>query len=220
MTTNKPAAVYYRVSTTQQAEANGTDSQRLVVEQWLSAYGHKDTRVYQDLAKTGSNTNRPAFKRMMLAIQRGEHDLIVTHDLSRIGRSLLDLLEFVREIKKLGVRIVFVKEGISAEDASGNFFLNMLGAAAQYEREKLSERTKAGIAAARQNDKSWGMGKVPAHLRPVPANKIVPDHKIARLIASLDSMDASDRGEYIRDKADEWGMKESGLRSRVQRARS
>ena len=80
--------------------------------------------------------------------------------------------------------------------------------------------TKAGLAAARRSDKSGGMGKVPAHLRPVPANKVVPDHKIARLIARLDSMDASDRGEYIRDKADEWGMKESGLRSRVQRARS
>ena len=219
MIQKKTAAVYYRVSTTQQADANGIDSQRFVVEQWLSAYGHKDTKVYTDLAKSGANTNRPAFKMMMLAIRRGEHDLIVTHDLSRIGRSLLDLLEFVREIKKLGVRMVFVKEGISADDASGNFFLNMLGAAAQYEREKLSERTKAGIAAARQKDESWGMGRRPKHLRPEPKNKIATDAAIAKLMAELDEMDASERGEYIRDKADEWGMTESGLRSRVQRAR-
>ena len=89
----------------------------------------------------------------------------------------------------------------------------------QFERERISERTKAGIAAARQKDASWGMGKVPAHMRPVPKNKTVPDEAIAELIAELDDMDASERGEHIRDKADEWGMKEAGLRSRVQRAR-
>ena len=81
----KPAAIYYRVSTTQRAEANGVDSQRLVVEQWLKAYGVRPTMVYEDLAKSGATLNRPAFKRMLAAIRRGEHDLVVTHDLSRIG---------------------------------------------------------------------------------------------------------------------------------------
>ena len=215
----KPAAIYYRVSTTQQAEANGIDSQRLVVEQWLSAYGHKDTKVYQDLAKSGATTKRPAFQRMLAAIRRGEHDLVVTHDLSRIGRSQIDLLEFMRDMREQGVRVVFVKDGIDADTTMGELLLGMLSAIVQFERRRLGERTKAGIAAARQDDESWGMGKVPAHMRPVPKNKTVPDEAIAELIAELDDMDASERGEHIRDKADEWGMKEAGLRSRVQRAR-
>ena len=215
----KPAAIYYRVSTTQQAEANGIDSQRLVVEQWLAAYGVSDTRVYEDLAKSGATLNRPAFKRMMLALQRGEHDLIVTHDLSRIGRSQIDLLEFMREMAERKVRVVFVKDGIDAETATGKLLLGVLSSVVQFERERLSERTKAGVAAARVTNPNWGMGRRPKHLRPEPKNKIAPDDAVAKLMAELDDMDASERGECIRDKAVEWGMTESGLRSRVQRAR-
>lgn len=215
----KPAAIYYRISTAQQAEANGIDSQVLVVEQWLAAYGVTKTRVFKDLAKSGTNLKRPAFQRMLAAIRRGEHDLVVAHDLSRIGRSQIDLLEFMREMDKRGVRCVFVRDSIDCTSATGKLLLGVLSSVVQFERERLSERTKAGVAAARQDDQSWGMGKVPAHLRPEPANKLASNEKVARLLDRIEPMTPEKRGEYIRKKAAEWGMTESGLRSRVQRAR-
>ena len=64
------------------------------------------------------------------------------------------------------------------------------------------------------------MGRRPKHLRPEPHNKIASNAAVAKLIEELDDMDVAERGDYIRDTADEWGMKESGLQSRVQRARS
>ena len=144
---------------------------------------------------------------------------MVTHDLSRIGRSQIDLLTFMQEMADKRVRVVFVKDGIDAATETGKLLLGVLSSVVQFERGRLSERTKAGVAAAREKNPAWGMGRRPKHLRPEPHNKIASDAKLERLMARIDMMEPGERGEYIRRKAESWGMKESGLRGRILRVK-
>ncbi|GAA2567296.1 recombinase family protein [Mycolicibacterium diernhoferi] len=105
--------------------------------------------VFTDHA-SGKDTNRPQFQAMMKHVRKG--DEVVVHSMDRLARSLVDLRRTVDEFTAKGVRVRFVKEGLTFGDTSDPcavLMLSVMGAVAEFERSLLLERQREGIAIAR-----------------------------------------------------------------------
>jgi DNA invertase Pin-like site-specific DNA recombinase len=87
--------------------------------------------IYADEAISGTNTKkRDDFNRMIADCRAGKIDLIITKSISRFARNTLDRLNYVRELKDLGIGIVFEKENINTLDAKGEVLLAILSSLA------------------------------------------------------------------------------------------
>ena len=162
----KQAALYHRVSTVDQDPATARAELRDAARRY-------DLDVALDIEETGSgaNNSRPGLDQVMNAARRGKVDVILVWKLDRFGRSALDLLSHLRELEGAGVRFVSITQGIDIHpggEAMSRLMLTMLGAVAEFERELIVERTKLGLAKARENGKTLGR---PRAARP-PATKV------------------------------------------------
>lgn len=97
--------------------------------------------------RSGKNTDRPEFQRMMEYVREG--DTVYVEDLSRLSRSLTDLLQTVKTLQEKHVELVSLKESIDTTTAAGRLMLTMIGAINQFERENTLERQAEGIACAK-----------------------------------------------------------------------
>ena len=93
-------------------------------------------------------------KRLLDYAQDG--DTVVVWRIDRLGRSLIDVLNTVNLLREQGVKIRSISDSIDPETSSGRMMLGMLATLAEYERELITERVKAGIAAAKQNGTRFG----------------------------------------------------------------
>lgn len=134
---------YARVSTYEQT----TDSQLDA----LDNAGCK--RIYQE-SFSGSSKKRPELERMIDALREG--DIVVVQRLDRLGRSLKDLIELLDGFKQQGVQFISLNENIDTTTAIGELAFHMIGSIAQFERRLISERTKAGLDAARARGRKGG----------------------------------------------------------------
>lgn len=138
---------YTRVSTA------GQDAQ-LQVDALVGA-GVQKRDVFSDVT-SGSRTavERPGMKRLLDYAQDG--DTVVVWRIDRLGRSLIDVLNTVNMLRERGVKIRSISDSIDPETSSGRMMLGMLATLAEYERELITERVNAGIAAAKQNGTRFG----------------------------------------------------------------
>ncbi|TPV94559.1 MAG: recombinase family protein, partial [Myxococcales bacterium FL481] len=107
MTTRLRAALYHRVSTTDQDAAAAQKELR-------NAAARLGMRVAKNIEETGSgaNNNRPGLLQIMHLARRGMIDAVLVWKLDRFGRSALDLLTNLRELESSGVRFIAVTQGI------------------------------------------------------------------------------------------------------------
>lgn len=127
---------YVRVSTADQ----NTDRQ---------LEGLELNKVFTDHA-SGKDTNRPQFQAMLAHVREG--DEVVVHSMDRLARSLVDLRRTVDDLTAQGIRVRFVKEGLTFGDTSDPcavLMLSVMGAVAEFERSLLLERQREGIAIAK-----------------------------------------------------------------------
>ena len=152
---------YTRVST-------ATQDAQLQVDALVEG-GVQKRDVFSDVT-SGSRTaiERPGMKRLLDYAEDG--DTVVVWRIDRLGRSLLDVLNTVNLLRERDVKIKSVSDGIDPETSSGRLMLGMLGTLAEYERELITERVNAGIAAAKSNGTRFG--------RP-PVDPEVVDRKLA-----------------------------------------
>ena len=138
---------YARVST----EEQNLDLQR----QGLREAGCE--RLYEDKGISGATIDRPALRRALKSAKPG--DVLVVWKLDRLGRDLRDLVNLAHQltIKGIGFKVL---EGQGAEidttTANGRLIFGIFAALAEFERELISERTKAGMAAAKRAGKHVG----------------------------------------------------------------
>lgn len=128
---------YMRVSDTDQSEALQQDA--------LNKVGCDV--LYCDHGVSGAKTSRPAFDRMMNEIQTG--DTLVVWKLDRLGRSTIHLLEILNDLNERKIHFHAITQGIDTTTAVGRMIFGQLAVFAEYERNLISERTKAGMAAAK-----------------------------------------------------------------------
>ena len=116
-------------------------------------------RVFTDKA-SGKDTQRPELDALLSFVREG--DTVVVHSMDRLARNLDDLRRLVQKLTKRGVRIEFVKEGLTftGEDSPmANLMLSVMGAFAEFERALIRERQREGIAPAKQRGAYRGRKK-------------------------------------------------------------
>jgi DNA invertase Pin-like site-specific DNA recombinase len=109
---------------------------------------------------TGSRLDRPGWEQMMGYLRSG--DTLVVTELSRMTRSLLDLLETAKVLQQRGVELVSLRESIDTTTATGRCFLSMMGAIHQMERELRAERAAAGRTSAKARGRTGGRPRTDA----------------------------------------------------------
>jgi DNA invertase Pin-like site-specific DNA recombinase len=159
---------YARVSTTDQ----NLDLQSNA----LTEYGC--TTIYKEKI-SGKNTDRPELKKLLESLRKG--DQVVVWKLDRLGRSLRDLVDLVAMFNEKGVNFISLHDHIDTTTATGRFTFNIFASLAEFEREIIRERTKAGLVAARARGKKGGR---PSGLSP------------EKMQLAMTALDLHDTGKY------------------------
>lgn len=103
---------------------------------------------------SGSKKDRPELDRLLDQLREG--DVVVVTKYDRLSRSLQDLLSIVARVRKNGAGFRSLAEDIDTTTPAGNLIFNVFGSIAQFERERIAERTKEGLAAARKRGRIGG----------------------------------------------------------------
>jgi DNA invertase Pin-like site-specific DNA recombinase len=138
------AAIYARVSTIDQEPENQLRELRHYVEArgWTAV-------EYVDRGVSGAKGRRPALDHLLGEARRRRLDVVVCWRLDRLGRNLRHLITLLDELQSLGVGFVSLNEGIDATTAAGRLQMAVLAAIAAFERDRIVERVRAGLARAR-----------------------------------------------------------------------
>jgi DNA invertase Pin-like site-specific DNA recombinase len=110
-------------------------------------------KVFSDHV-SGITADRPGWEQLMAYVRPG--DTVIVMELSRMSRSLMQLLAVVQTFEHQGIELVSLRENIDTSTATGRGFLAMMGVMAQMERELKAERTAAGRAAAKARGRTGG----------------------------------------------------------------
>jgi len=112
--------------------------------------------LYRDHGQSGAKNDRPALNALLADLRRRKTDVVVVWALDRLARSLKQLLSIAEECRSLGVDLVSLKQNVDTTLPAGRLTFQVLGAVAEFEREMLRERVKAGMAQARRSGKHVG----------------------------------------------------------------
>lgn len=146
-------AAYCRVST-------DSDEQEMSFDAQVGYYTDKIMRnpewslagIYADEGISGTQAEkRKDFMRMIRQCRKGNIDLVITKSVSRFARNTVDCLNYVRELKSLGIPIIFEKEGLNTMHATSEIYISMHGIFAQSESESLSGNVRMGKAISARN---------------------------------------------------------------------
>lgn len=139
-------ASYCRVSTDRDDQANSFESQQRYFREYIDRQPDWELyQVYADEGITGTSTKkRAAFNQMIADARLGKFQLILTKEVSRFSRNILDTISYTRELKVLGVGVLFMNDGISTLEPDAELRLSIMGSIAQEESRKTSTRVKWG----------------------------------------------------------------------------
>jgi len=158
-------AIYTRKSTDEglDRDFNSLDAQRESAEAYIASQKNEGWVClpdrFDDGGFTGGNTQRPALKRLLAAVDEGQLDCIVVYKVDRLSRSLMDFSRIIEKLEKHQVSFVSVTQQFNTTHSMGRLILNILLSFAQFEREIISERTRDKMTAARKKGK-W-IGGIP-----------------------------------------------------------
>ena len=138
---------YVRVSTEDQETAR----QLKLMEDY------KVDKIFEEKA-SGKNTSRVEFRKMMDYVREG--DILYVESISRLSRSVRDLLKIVDELTEKGVHFVSAKESIDTSTPQGRFVLTIFAALSELEREQLLQRQREGIEIAKAQGKYKGRKRI------------------------------------------------------------
>lgn len=110
--------------------------------------------IYGDHGVSGAVTKRQGLEELLASLQQG--DTLCVWKLDRLGRSTIHLLQMLDDLRKRGVDFQAITQGIDTTNAVGRMLYGQLAVFAEFEREQISERTKAGMQAAKARGKHIG----------------------------------------------------------------
>jgi DNA invertase Pin-like site-specific DNA recombinase len=145
------AGLYARVSTNDQRTLA---MQNRAMREYAARRGWKIAMQVRDV--NSGAARRQARERLMEAARRREIDVVLVWRLDRWGRSVTDLLATLQELEHLGVGFVSLTEALDLTTPAGRAMAGLLAIFAEFEREILRERTRAGLAHARETGKRLG----------------------------------------------------------------
>ena len=150
-------AIYTRVSTLDQT----IDNQLIELREHCSKMGWEIVKEYADegLSGTLSRDKRPALNSLIKDAYRKKFDSVVCWDISRLGRSMKELILFLSDMKDREIGICSVRQGFDTSTSMGEIMFQFVGILSSWEREMIRERTLAGLERARREGKTLGRRK-------------------------------------------------------------
>ena len=148
---------YTRVSTDKQE----TDNQKHIILEYAHDNNMKIDKIIETTTSSRKNKSERLIDEALNQLSNG--DTLIVYSLDRIGRSTLETLQIIEDIKKKGIKLILIKDNIVIDPFNNNpyneMMLTMLSAFAQLERSFISERTKAGLAARKAKGIKLGRKK-------------------------------------------------------------
>lgn len=142
------AIIYSRVSTTDGTQT--VENQLADLARWEQAMGERVHVVARIVDQQSSRDTRPGKERALKLLRTKQADTVVFWSLDRWGRTMSELVSEFDEAVRRGWTLISLKEGVSLDSAAGKPFAHLLAAFGQFERDRLSERTRAGMVRAKQ----------------------------------------------------------------------
>ena len=141
--TKTKVCAYARVSTGSDSQENSLENQITTYESLIKSNPEYEfVGVYADQGITGFSEKRPEFQRMINDAKAGRIDMIITKSISRFARNTVTLLRVVRELKDIGVGVLFEENNIYTMSSEGEMMLAVLASFAQEEGRSMSENNK------------------------------------------------------------------------------
>ena len=119
----------------------------------------KDYKEYKDII-TGTDFNRPGLDEMIQDAMRGKIEKIVISELTRLGRTLINLENILDDLEDWGIDLVILDMNIDTSTPVGKLFFQIAGAFAEYERKLIAQRVKRGMKRAKKQGKQIGRPSV------------------------------------------------------------
>ncbi|MFW9943941.1 MAG: recombinase family protein [Candidatus Sifarchaeia archaeon] len=191
------AALYGRVSKADDSQS--PDNQLLRMRAYAEDRGWIVYDEYVDKA-SGADAHRPELDRMMNDAKARRFSIVLCVKVDRLARSVLNLYATIAQLDHKGIGFECTDQDISTSSATGKLLLTVLGGIAEFERELISERTKAGLARAKASGKTLGRPRYD-----------ISDAEILRLRSE---------GLSLKQIAERLGMSHQGIKKRLQMVRA
>ena len=174
----KRAVLYLRVSKNEQTIEN----QRLELERVAAAKGWKVIAIFKDEGISGAfgREVRAQYDTMLKQGVQAKFDVVLAWDVSRLSRSLVDLVTTLDELHACGIDLYLHQQAIDTTTPAGKAMFQMCGVFAEFERGILSERVKAGLNRAREEGKTLGRPLKVANIK-----KILEDRFSGKTIRAI-----------------------------------
>lgn len=147
---------------------------------------------------SGVNKDRPEQDYAIKALRPG--DALVVWKIDRLGRSTIDLLKIIEDLRKRHIHFISLTEGFDTRTPNGQLFFTIIAALAEFERQRLVERTHAGLDAARARGRVGGR------------KRLMTDRQAQQASSMLDFMQA-------KEVCDKFGVSRSTLYKSIQRVK-
>jgi len=146
------AAIYARVSTDQQ----NPEMQLREVRDYCRRRGLEVAGEYVDKGLSGTKERRPELDRLLAACRKRQVDVVVVYRYDRFARSLRQLVNALEDFRSLGIDFVSLHEGVDTSTPNGRLVFGIFATIAEFERELIRDRVRAGMRNARAKGRQIG----------------------------------------------------------------
>ena len=145
------AAAYCRVSTGMECQEGSYEMQkRYYTDLVLENPKEELVRIYADEGSGRRIQGRPEFQQMISDCENGRIDIIYAKSISRFSRNMVDCVTVVRQLKELGIPVIFEKERVNTLEEQSELFFHILAILAEEESKSIGENVRAGIASCHE----------------------------------------------------------------------
>ena len=146
--------IYGRVSTNDQTTDNQIYKLKEIIEN--RNWNLVDTYTDEGISGSKGRDKRLEFNRLCEDMVKGKFDKILVWDVSRLGRSLQDLVMFLNDLNSVDVGLYIHQSGLDTSTPSGRMMFQMVGVFSEFERSMISERVKSGLERVKKQGKKLG----------------------------------------------------------------
>lgn len=198
------AALYMRLSREDagRGESASIDTQRKLLRAYAAEQGLSVYDEYADDGYSGTNFERPAFRRMMRDIKAGRVNVVVTKDLSRLGRNSARVGDLLDEVfPRLRVRFVALGEGVDTGAGQGDLLAPLANAVNEWYARDISRKIRAALDVKRQNGEYIGSFAPYGYQKdPADPHRLIPDEPAAAVVRWLFSAAATQSLSALADR--------------------
>ncbi len=138
---------YIRVSTEEQSrEGVSLDNQEAKIKAYADLNNLSLVEIIRDEGRSAKTLNREGLTRLLKLLDEGQAESVIVYKLDRLSRNTVDTLNIIDRLEKQGIAFHSINERIDTKSATGKFFLTILSALAQMERDLIAERTRDALA--------------------------------------------------------------------------